>query len=209
MTRIERQARRGPRDLRFGLESPRQHRHRRPTTSTVERRHHRGQAVARAARPVGRHVAAPQAQPSRARRPVHHHRLPHRRHGRDRLLPGHWHVRASAEADARSRLAPGYLAPYAQRGQLRAVAHAASGRRRPGRTCSARTLSAATCFSRVLVATRIRHARRRHRRRHRPHHRPLLGPISGLLRRLRSTRSSCAPPTSSSPSPTSCSCCSS
>ncbi len=85
----------------------------------------------------------------------------------------------------------------------------ATARRRPGRTCSAPTTSAATCFSRVLVATRIS---------------MLvgviavaialtigliLGPISGLLRRLRSTPSSCAPPTSSSPSRTSCSCCSS
>ena len=94
----------------------------------------------------------------------------------------HWHVRASDEATASD--AAGYLAPYDPNdGQLRRCRRRVSARRRPGRTRSAPTSSAATCFSRDAGRDPRRHARRHHRRGHRPHARPAPGAGLGLLRR--------------------------
>ena len=149
--------------------------------------HRRGRRRARrgadqAARPVGRHLAPPEAQQGRPRGSRHHHRLPVRRDRGDGLLSGPM-ARASErrhQGQPEPARLPCALRP--QRGQLRVVAP----RHRFSAVVDSSVRHRLSRARRALAGTHRdahRHAGRHHRRGHRPHARPASGARLGVLRR--------------------------
>ena len=139
-----------------------------PRSSTTRR------GADQAARPVGRHLAPPEAQQGRPRRPRHHHRVPVRRDRGDRLLPGP--LARACERRYQGQPQPPRLprARRPQRGQLRVVAP----RYRFSAVVESSVRHRLPRPRRALASPdrdAHRHAGRHHRRGHRPHARPASG----------------------------------